>query len=322
MTLITAMKFNAHEGAIIADEESTDSNRKYLFSMKISQIEANDVVTLFGGTGMADVLYDSSMEIKKRLEKHKSKLIDNQAMANYIANVFGDIRRKYTDSYLWNKYGISEAEFHTGQKMLPDGRTAPIDKSIMEQYHQTVQERNDFSEMIHNAFLIMTKDPQSVDLFIASMKLRRATPVPRPYSAVGSGYDIADAELYNFFEHISREEREKINPLDGLAALLYATERASVRNVGVGGTPHIKVIHDDKILDPSENNSLLALEITKATSRGFLSKKFQREALDALIYQNADYKSMNAEMHRKAENQEKLNLFLRGYKCQNSADCY
>ena len=314
MTLITAMKFNPHEGAIIADEEVTNSDRKYQLASKIHELSANNIIALFGGCGASDVLCDSVIQIEDSVKMPQVQIQNNQDIANHISYVFGQVKKQYRNGYLKDKFGISEEEFHAGKKIMSDGNLATIAKSLMERYYQTVDEKNEFAHMVQNAFLILTKDTRGIGLFIASMNLERATPVPRPYAPVGSGYDIADKVLYEFFEDIPRDKRDSVDPIDGIAALLNAVACASTRNIGVGGTPLIKVIRHDTIIRPNENNSRLALEITKAAEHNFLSKEFKKEALDALIYQNVPFADVEQKMFNQTKCPENLSYFLRGYK--------
>ncbi len=143
-------------------------------------------------------------------------------------------------------------------------------------------------------------------------------PISRPYSSIGSGEDIADEELYSFFERVPREERENINPVKGLCALLNATERASAINIGVGGTPSIRILGKKgkkvEVISPPENASRLAIEIVKGTRRNYLSEEFEEEAIKQLLFRGKDFQTIEKEMWAAAKNKDKLSLMLRGYK--------
>src|SRR3989338_921187 len=114
-----------------------------------------------------------------------------------------------------------------------------------------------------------------------------------------------------------RDKRTNISPVEGLAALLHATERASVRNQGVGGTPMVALLQERNVITPPEDSCKHAVELVKGARSGYLRPEFRNEALIALMYQNRDFAIIEPEMWKEAETLGKsreLGLMLRGYK--------
>ncbi|MBW3015471.1 hypothetical protein KY330_03555 [Candidatus Woesearchaeota archaeon] len=317
MTVISDMLFNANEGAMVADEQSTGA-RKSELATKIHVLsndnEKTPVLTVIGGTGLSDFLYEISQEYRRIFELNKAKVESGVQMAELLASVMADVKRKYLNGYLKNKYGVEEADIHRGFKVNDRGDKEPIGQFLTEQYMQIVNSNG--LEINQNRFLILTSDKDGVNLYSTdTQSLSNAVPSSQPYASAGSGSDMADEALYEFFEKVPRESRRDINPVDGISALLYATERASKRNVGVGGTPMIAVVKEGKVIIPNERSSRLALEIVKGTKAGYLSKAFENESLAGLVYGDADFNKIEKAMWEEAKkDKDNLSLLLRGYK--------
>ena len=99
---------------------------------------------------------------------------------------------------------------------------------------------------------------------------------------------------------------------------MIATEEACSVNVGVGGTPQIKILRQGEIITPNVYNSKLASEIVLGTRAGYLPGEFQRDALTALLYEGADYRTIDEKMWQHAgEHQDQLRQMLRGYPVPN-----
>lgn len=314
MTVISAMKFNEQEGAIVSDEQSSRAHRKYDTATKIQKIEgAENTIALFGGAGAMDILMEAFLAIENYVkESHEIK--NCEQIAEITGSVMAQLKNRYVDNYLKSLFGLTSLEFISGQATAGN-KTAPIDRSLMEQYARIISYKDEgISELLYNSFLILTHDSGGIKLFNASMNLAKPIPIANFYCAIGSGLDVADHILSDFFETIPRDERIKIESVHGLSALLYATERASTRNIGVGGTPYISVVTGGKIITPSESNSRLAMEIVKATKRGFLPQEFEKDALTKLVYQDNKFEEVEEQMWKTTSDKERLNRMLRGYK--------
>jgi|GEM_PF-7046513 len=326
MTVICAMKFNPKMAAIVADEQSSNYRRKYDIATKLVEADNGKVHAIAGGTGASDILYEIGRDVVERMKSMKEGMETNAHFANLVGFSMSQWRRRSIDIYLQNTFGISELEFQTGQRVMPGGVKIPITDFMMKQYAEAVSLRNEaLTELCHNKFLILSFDSKNTDMYEVSMDPKNfpystiAVLCARPYGSAGSGSDIADAKLYEFYERNKRENYEDINPVSGIAAVLHATERASAINVGVGGTPLIKIMErkeDGKIqvTTPSSDNSRLASEIVKCMYRGYIPQEFSRRAIDDLIYKEKPFGPINDEFTAIAEHKQERDLFLRGYR--------
>jgi len=197
---------------------------------------------------------------------------------------------------------------------MPDGARVQIEPTLMQQYYRVLSADEGFGQLIHNTLIALTLDENGIQLYNISGELENPIPSSRPYLTAGSGADMADIELYNFFEDMPRDQRQYIDPIEGIAALLNATESASKRNVGVAGTPSIGIFIESNLTSPGENNSRLAAEIVKGVKKGVLPKNFEKESLIKLILENGDFHEVERQMWQEANNETALSRLLRGYK--------
>lgn len=328
MTVISAMKFNSTSGAMVADEQSSNLGRwrKYDFAEKIQVLDTqNKVIGIIGGAGAADILYDVTQRVLSELPQYKEEMKSTLHLAEIVNGGMLQVKRKYVDGHLLSLFGLSERDFQTGYVPVrkKDELAGRITEQVMDRYIRAISGNDDsFSALVNNSFLLLACDEERIQLYEINMGLANRIPVAQPYRTIGSGADMADEELSAFFDRIPRDQRENINPVEGISALIYATDRASVRNVGVGGIPFIYILKksvsgspaSSKLIVPTENNSKLAVEVVRAARRDYISKGFEMEALEALMYKGEDFKPIEKEMWAKATNPQELSLLLRGYK--------
>jgi hypothetical protein len=324
MTVISGMKFNKNIGAIVTDEQSSyggssHGERKSDIAIKLAQLNSldNNTSAILGGSGSSVVLYDVVQQATYALKEPDYKDLKNSwEMARLVSLTMAQVKKKYIDGYLHNAYRLREADFQAGSLITPEGGGfRPMEPSLLQQYHQLLSGQGDVGKFLNNGFIILSQDNQGIQLFHASMSFSNPSPVSESYITIGSGADIADTELYAFFENMSREKRENIDPISGVSALLYATERASARNQGVGGTPLVGIVQNNSILMPKEDNCKLSVELVKAQRYGILSNDFIHPALEELLFKNGQSEAVEKEMWKQAAgNEVQLSRFLRGYK--------
>ena len=306
MTVITAMRFNPEQGAMVADERSSSTRgRQYDIATKLQSFPKKDeTMCVVGGSGVADMLY----MILDRAKRCEAESAEDQL--RQIARITNEVKWEYLDSHMKSSYNVSADEFLGGFKQWSDGARQPLDPDIKQKLHQFLISSN--NPNILNAYLALSFEDE---IKIHSIDMDRPVSMlcSRPYAVIGSG-EIADAELSDFFKYIPREERDNINPTIGLYNLLLAVDSACDKNVGVGGVPVINIMHRNELIIPTENNSHLATEIAKATRRGFLSQEFADESLLSLLYRHEDCESIDKEMYKATKEPDRLNRFLRGYK--------
>lgn len=312
MTVVSAMKFNDKEGAIVADEQSSTHIRKYDIAEKIYSIEKDDRIVLFGGAGAADFLFHVNDKIMGSIQRQESKTAGD--IAGAVGRIMSCVRKQHIDSYLKANYDVSLLDLQRGFKIDPDEGKVELEKEYKQNVWNMLNNNKGLEEFVSGGFVILAADQRGINIYVASSVRENAIPCARPYECIGSGKDMADAELGDFFGNLTREHRKSVDPTMGIAQLLHATDRASKVNVGVGGTPTIAVIREKKVIRPSENNSRLASEIVRAWKKGCLPEEWVMGALHSLVYAGANYKEIDKEMWNAATDTGRMNLMLRGYK--------
>ena len=164
--------------------------------------------------------------------------------------------------------------------------------------------------------MALTNCENNLNMYEISMDCAKPRIIADNYCSLGSGSDAADSELSSFFNDKTRAERWEggIEKIDGIVALINATETASLKNVGVGGLPYIKILTNEKVITPSEYNTKLSTEIVKATKKGYLSEEFQNEAISTLLFDGKGFEGVEKEMQKQSKDSKEMNLMLRGYK--------
>jgi hypothetical protein len=307
MTVVNVMKFNDKEGAIVSDEQSSNEIRKFEIAEKVCELTLPERIMLYGGSGASNFLNDVSKEFNNYSKANSS--VNNRQLANNIGKIASAKKESYSNSYLESNFSLTLADLQRGYRLHEGQR---IDIPDRDRIFGALN--SNLGKLFDGSYLTLTKDKENLDIHVINFSLGQAMPVPTPYACIGSGSDTAEESLYSFFVNMTREDRKNVKPVEGIAALLNATEIASKKNMGVGGTPIIAVIKDDRIIRPSEINTKLAAEIVKASVAGVLPKEYMHQAIEDLVYNNRNYSEVNDEMLKQAKDANALNMFLRGYK--------
>jgi len=315
MTVVSAMRFNESEGAMVSDQRGNRYMRHNDVMDKIHKVELPEsgISILLGASGDASLACELTEDIEDTL-KNQDKIESKKQVMDIVDNILYNTLNYIRNRYLIKTYGISQVEFQTGLKQLTKANTASIENSLKERYNRLIDGGDSvFNNYTNNAILTLVKDKTDCYLYVAHMRTPTPIRITQPAESIGSGIDMADSVLSEFLEEMTREERTQIDRLTGLSQLLYATERAK-KNTGVGGIPQIYAMDKDKIHIPSEDQSKVALEVVKAGRKGFLPEEFQRKALEDLVYKTTDFMNIEQAMMNKASDPDKMSRYLREYK--------
>ena len=264
MTLISAMRFNSLEGAMVADEMISDDNNAYITSKKLLPLRNKKNQTLIiGATGDDEVIRRTDYLLKQ---------------SNFV------------------KRNIPEAVNATLKKVKKEINKEKINGKFLNATYLGLYYNG--KEISLNVF---STDKKDIELFIMD------------YKTLGGGAISAEQEIHYFFESLTREQREEINPAEGLMTLLCGYARARIRSIGVGGIPLIYAVNQTKIFNPSEDQSKLAEEIAMGVKKNFIPKKFGIEAIENLIYHEGDSRMIEQEI-KKITDWDTFDRYLRGYR--------
>lgn len=337
MTIVSGMLFNAKAGALVTDERGSYGGRQSDLMQKIYHVGDGSASAIIGTAGSASFAADVIKELHDYFKteqarhghhqsppptdgtidaQHEPSLHSGRDIANVTSRAMNKVKRQYINGYLQSQYGLSEIDFIHGRVVTGHGEPLPIDSSIRQRYDRLVDGNDStISEIFRNHFILLTSDKEGVELWQAWTGAANPFPTPLPYLCTGSGGDAGDAVLRDYLISMPRAERENIDPVEGIAALLRATYLAGETNVGVGGTPHIAIVQaQQKPIIPSERNSRLAMEVVRGTTAGLLSSEFQQGALKSLILNGGEFNDVHRQMQEAAgTNWGALDILLRGY---------
>lgn len=306
------MKFSETAAGMVADSLSTSNVRKYEFADKIVALNPKEGMHfLVGGSGPADVLYQATKYLQSEIPKQEELSVRHTA--HMLASIINGIKREMVGSFLQSTYGVSSAEAIQGHTFVNE-KPVPIDAAlkakIMDTY--TLEDKR-IGDYFRGSFLLIGKAKKGTTLY--NIDLHGPTLLSaRPYASIGTGSDESDRILYNFVRSIKREERENIDFVEGMAALLRATNASTDVNPGVGGVPTISYFNGNLTTTLKEDESRLASELVRINDAGLLPEKSFRLELEALLSGIADYEQIERRVFIENPHSAKIMRILRGYK--------
>lgn len=311
MTVVSALKFNKNHAVIVADERVTYSTEvKHDIAIKIFQVCEGKVNGFIGGCGLLDTIVEGVERIRDSLETGDKLSIASLKRSG--GDVMMSLKESLVDEYIQGKFGLRAVDFQRGKRVDPTSKQdVDLDESFVESYKKALKSKK-LKGKIDADFLAIFSDKSKVAIYGFAVG-ERPRLVELPYETIGSGYDKADDILADFVKSVPREKRGGIDHLRGMSAILYATFYAGYKVSSVGGTPLIKIVKGDKIIEPCHANSRLAMEIGRGVRAGYLTREFEYQALDDLLYQNADKREVNERMKKKARDWSALDDLLRDY---------
>ena len=317
MTVVSALKFNKNRGAMIADErlisdEASSMDEKHDVDIKLYELPLlKNVVGVIGGSGSSEEIYSAFLSSGSVIKSKRASIRTGRDMAEQVSRVVARLRRQVVDAHFFNKYGLLEANYHTGKRKGANGKLVDLDEDLWNNIKDEY-ESDDLKGKIDNEFLMMTSSKEGVRMYRADMDMVHPYEVELMYDSIGSGGGKAGEVLCQFVRSFPRQARRELPHLEGMEVLLRAYEHSTVMS-GVGGTPLIKIVKDGVILTPSHENSKLAAEIVKGARFGELPESFELNSLDELLYKSADSWRVEEEMWALASNPRRLSRLLRDY---------
>jgi len=317
MTVVSAMKFNNGHGAIVSDERNSRYVRHDDLANKLVSFEHpnGSVKMIVGASGVSPMINKVHSEYSAFLRTAYDRITGAQHMIGALNHIITNCVDEFRDNYLKRKCGVSQLEFQTGVKN-DNGKSLPIDSILKDKYNRLIDGGDQaFNEFTNNVFLCLVSGESGIDIYSFHMMNPLEYRLSKPYESIGSGADRAESSLSDFFENMKREDREDIEPVQGISELIYATERASKKNIGVGGVPHVAHIAGDVVSCPNERETKLAQEIILAYKNKFVDNDFHYYAVSQLLLSGTGkYDDINREFWKYSKEPDKMREFLMGYK--------
>ncbi|MAG78822.1 hypothetical protein CMI40_00400 [Candidatus Pacearchaeota archaeon] len=304
MTVINMLGLK-EAGIVAADEQASTDLRKTNVSQKLHKLGKSFV---YGGSGPINMLgrvYKLSNNNIKELMETKGDFSLNDAY-NIVNQEIINYKNQQKNNVLLASVGINLENFLTSQingvALGEDTKKAGINflNQVDEKFAMTVL----LGGMENGKFGIYSSNTSG----IGGENIMN-------YSSIGSGADESDKILSSYIASLSRDQRERIEPKEGIVKIIEATNASKNINQGVGGSLGIAYVpKNDVPIIPSDNQCILAGELVEGLTRNFLDKVFVYDKVFELVTQDGDFIKIKKEMQNTSKNWDEFDRILRGYK--------
>lgn len=344
MTSINALKFNDYSGIMMCDEQRgwNEADMKLFVTDKIKPcvpeeiIKDTGLVAAYGNTGTStvgdEIKFTIYQKLREEYRKHKDKFSGTpkyfktiEELSELVFDIITNMKRNHIDQEMKAKYGFDAIDYLRGY-YEKDGKKLDIkDKDIISQVNKLITWKgrgNEGKPVFLNAGLVAGYDDKDgFRIFHFSLINFFREAVQEIYLADGSGYDMVNIHLSDYVGQKSLPERRgKIDPVEGTMELLYALNKASERNFGVGGYYTIILFNgkeknkNKRIKEICDHRARLASEIMYATVKDLISKDCSYGLIKKLIFERGTFEEVNGLLLKNSKDRTRLNRLLRGYK--------
>lgn len=344
MTVVNALIFSKHTGAMCCDEQTTIGDvRKMMSSDKIQKIvptrirEEIKFEAVYGGTGTTAIGDEIRKGIKERLNKdfdemrsHKEKHEQFKTIEDVFQIGYEEmtkVKHRHINDILKGYFDFDTGDYLQGYYRNASGEKIEVlQKDVKEKVYDLINWRNapEVDSIFLNAAIIAGFD-QSGEFRICKMSMKTEMTLMNStsvFETVGSGSDSAQIIFSDFASNKTLEERRNhIDRVEGMIQLIRATNGAAKYNMGVGGYFNI-ILFDGNEDDPDkrfveifDSRSKLASEIVFAYYNHYISYENMYELINEIIFRNSiSFEEMNRKFLEASTDRERMGRFLRGYK--------
>jgi hypothetical protein len=343
MTVINAIKFNKFSGGMVCDEERTlDLKRRLCTVDKIQCIVPDEVLkeqnvcAFLGNTGtlsyghelqtkIRDYITSEYQKEKKKLGYTPDKFMTIPEIAEKSYSVMCDIKHRLIDEMLIGKFGFATKDYVQGFYKKENKKYDITTDEILKGAEECItwKKRDEFLDRVFiNLSLIAGFDPQNgFQMFRTSLASNICEPCTTFIQSEGSGTDAC--EIY-FSELLRRktqaERREGIDPVEGVIALVQATNVSLRVNIGIGGYFNIIIMDmqkdkpEDRAVEINDNRAKLAMEIVDAMYTDFITEDNCKDLISRLIFLKEPFEKVHRKFFMATKKPVELGRYLRGQK--------
>lgn len=341
MTVISAMRFDSYQGAMVCDEQTTFNDNRYAFlSDKIKSLIPEDVSQSFnlyaayGGSGTqsvaAEVVKKTHREISRCYvdanftpqKKFPFKTVED--IARFSMKKLLEVKHTHLNDKLYANFHFTLDDFNQGFYEADDERYEIKQDSIISKASEYITWKDyneDVDSIFKNRAIIAGFDEENgFEIYSLSLMENECFFCGGLYESIGSGSDIASLILNEFINtKVLSARRKQIDPVEGMIELIRATNASARSNYGVGGYFNLLLINgreepEKRYREIMDHNARLASEIVFAREYDLISQKCAMELIHMLLFEDKSFKTVEEEFCRKAKDLKKLTLLLRGYK--------
>lgn len=345
MTVVNALKFNEHSGAMCCDEQTTIGEvRKMMSSDKIQKIvptrlrESLHLEAVYGGTGTTAIGDEIRRGIKRRLWDDYEHLVSHTRENPKHYKTIDDIvqigfeemmkvKHRHINDIIKGYFNFDTADYMRGcYNDKNDGKIEISQKDVKDKVYKLInwKDAEEVDSIFLNAAIICGFDHRrEFKIYKLNMKAEMTMELaPSIFETVGSGSDSAQIVFAAYANTKTLDERRhNIDRVEGIIQLIRATNAAARFNMGVGGYFNIILFdanHDElpnRFVEIFDNRSKLASEIVQALYGDFISEENTSELINELIFKRErSFEEMNSAFLNASTDKFKMMRFLRGYK--------
>ncbi|MCD4783058.1 MAG: hypothetical protein K8T10_04410 [Candidatus Eremiobacteraeota bacterium] len=343
MTVVSAMKFNFHQGALVCDEQTTFGDNRYAYlSDKIKPLippevtERTGMVAAYGGSGTqsvaAEVVKKTYGEMLQAAEdikpfSHKSYMFRTiEDVARFSMKKLLEVKHHHLNDKLYSNFHFNMDDFNRGYYELDGERYDIKQDNVIEKATEYITWKDyqpDVDSIFKNRAIVAGFDPTSgFEIYSLSLMDNECFFSGGLYESIGSGADIASISLNDFINtKVLSIRRTKIDPTEGVVELIRATNACARRNYGVGGYFNIVLIDGRKSPEKAyteimDHSARLASEIVFAGGYELIDHNDMMTLINKLVFKGVPFADVDSEFCKMAKDTKKLSLLLRGYKLE------
>lgn len=344
MGIVSALKFNRRSGAIISDEEFFIGGRRRVqiadnLQSLLTEEMSNELSmeAVFGGTGNISVINDVIGKIKAELDSRFRKYRTSgnikdgfstvEDVSRIALQVFQDFSKDKVNKKLFGLFGFTIDDFNRGYFMQGEKKVEIKDEKIADKAMDIITLKKTMKDISEIEALVIGTDPvynfNCFDFYGGMTHLYISTSL---YNTVGSGSTTTSLSFANLINSLELDERRNgVDRVFGIVELIRITNDTAIKNSEIGGYYNIIYIngegksHKERVLDITGDKAQLLKEIIGAYDNNLVDKDFCFSIVDKIVFGSGEFDLNEAEAAfiGNANNVNKLELFLRGYKPAN-----
>lgn len=343
MTVVSAMRFDSYQGALVCDEQTTFGDNRYAFlSDKIKPLipeqisREHAIFAAYGGSGTQSV----AAEVVKKTQREIIRAFTDTALsgpsrfpfktmedvARFAMKKLLEVKHDHLNDKLYANFHFTLDDFNRGFYEADGDRYDIKQEDIIDKATEYITWKDYTEEMdsiFKNKAIVAGFAPDSgFEIYSLSLMENECFFCGGLYETIGSGSDIASITLNDFINtKVLSARRKKIDPLEGIIELIRATNASARRNYGVGGYFNLVMINGretpgKQYREIMDHKARLASEIVYADEFDMLSAENTQELIGRLIFKEEPFQVIEEDFCRKAKDVKMLNLLLRGYKIE------
>jgi len=326
MAIVNALRFDAHSGAMAADEESWHlRRRKTYFSACLYDLAppgAGEALTaVYGGAGEPSFHHEVVLRARRELARKPPGTVEELGRA--VLDAMHATTRRIADGRLRFFFGFGADDLNRG-RFDADGEPFEIrNPSLLKQAREIVEGKSEPGAregLPPNQACLLGTDAEGFQAFC----LKEADGVlsfnAGGFESLGAGHASGGMRFGGTLGRKTLAERRRgMSRREGMRILLESMIDAAAAFGMVGGRFHLVVLDGRKPpgsrrLRIGGPRSALATEAVKAVRGGFVRERNGLDLMEEILFGGLRLELAEERLRKASEDPRGLDLFLRGYK--------